>query len=321
MNLRPIKIHNNLAEAKYSLNTSEQKLFIYAVRNLNQENEDFVESEFRLINFAEFSGLEITRLYKDIETMTENLMKTVIKIKDKKDKNNDKWLRFNLTRRCSYDKGNISFVFNDDMKPILLQLQEHYFLQSPGVMKFTSQHSIRIYDLLKAHSYSNQNVIVELDRLKELLELEGKYSRVSSFKDRVIDVAVDEINSCSDIKVKYTNVYHGRKIKSLDFFVQRELVEKSSFGQMYDLDLYREKIGLSDAYSDSHIEVLYETAINKYTTYSDMDDIFLYMKMCYEYTKSKNPTDEFSYYKDVLSKDYSNFISKINSTYPLLRIN
>ena len=213
--LKPVKLHNSLAVAKYSMNASEQKLFIFALRNLNQDNEDFIESRFNLTDFANYAGLEITRLYKDIDEMTDRIMQTIIYIHNR---DKTKWVKHNLTRKCSYDKGVVTFRFNDDMKPLLLQLQEHYFLQSPSVMRFKSWYSIRIYDLLKSTSFSNNIVEVTIDELKTILDLEGKYNRISSFKDRVVDVAVKEINDFSDITTTYENIYsyaqgHRRRFK------------------------------------------------------------------------------------------------------------
>lgn len=312
MNLnKPVKIHNSLAAAKYSLNISEQKLFIYAIRHLNQNNENFIESRFRLTDFAKFAHLEITRLYKEIDSMSDNLMKTIIKIKNSE----DKWVKYNLTRNCQYDDGVIFFIFNDDMKKLLLQLQEHYFLQPPDIMQFKSKHSIRIYDLLKSKSYSQNIVEIDIEELKEILELEEKYDRITDFKNKVIDVAMTEINEFSDIKIEYKNVYYGRKIGALEFCVERDVKEKSLFGELNDVNLYREKIGLGKEYTASQIEKLYTTAVNKYTTYRDMEDIFTYMRICYEYTLKMKAVDEFFYYKDVLEKDYAGAIAQINTGY------
>lgn len=308
---KPVKIHNNLALAKYSLNISEQKLFVYAIRHLNQNDNNFIESSFKLRDFASYASLEITRLYREIDSMTDSLMKTIIKIKNK----DDKWTKYNLTSKCQYNNGFVTFTFNDDMKKLLLQLQEHYFLQSPSIMNFTSRYSIRIYDLLKSTSYSNNIFEIGIEQLKEILDIEGKYKRITNLKERVIDVAVEEINEFSDLKVTYEDIYLGRSIKALKFIVTREITEKCIFGLFDNLDNYREKIGLGNEYSDSHIEKLYTAAIEKYTTYKNMDDIFKYMKICYDYTKKQKPVDEYPYYKDLLEKDYINAIVKIKTGY------
>lgn len=311
---KPVRIHNSLAVAKYSMNASEQKLFIFALRSLNQDDENFVESKFNLSDFAEYSGLELTRLYKDIDEMTDRIMQTIIYVHNEE---KDKWIKYNLTQKCSYDRGIVIFRFNDDMKPFLLQLKKHYFLQSPAVMHFRSWYSIRIYDLLKAMSYSKNVIEISIKELKIILNIEDKYKRISSLKARVIDVAVEEINKYSDLEVSCENICLGRRVVGLKFIVHRKEKENVSLlGAVFDTNLIREKVGLDKyTYSDSQIEKLYSIAVEKYTTYNDMNDILLYMKMCYNYTKSMNPKNEYVYYKDVLANDYENFIIQINTKY------
>lgn len=311
---KPVRIHNSLAVAKYSMNASEQKLFIFALRNLNQDDENFVESKFSLSDFAEYSGLELTRLYKDINKMTDRIMQTIIYVHNKE---KDRWIKYNLTQKCIYDRGIVIFRFNDDMKPFLLQLKKHYFLQSPAVMHFRSWYSIRIYDLLKAMSYSKNVIEISVEELKIILNIEDKYKRISSLKARVIDVAVEEINKYSDLEVSCENICLGRSVVGLKFIVHRKEKENVSLlGAVFDTSLIREKVGLDKyTYSDSQIVELYSIAVEKYTTYNDMNDILLYMKMCYDYTKSMNPKNEYVYYKDVLANDYENFIIQINTKY------
>lgn len=311
---KPVRIHNSLAVAKYSMNASEQKLFIFALRSLNQDDENFVESKFNLSDFAEYSGLELTRLYKDIDEMTDRIMQTIIYVHNEE---KDKWIKYNLTQKCSYDRGIVAFRFNDDMKPFLLQLKKHYFLQSPAVMHFRSWYSIRIYDLLKAMSYSRSEIDITIKELKTILNIEGKYNRISSFKARVVDVAVEEINKYSDLRVTYENIYLGRKVDGLKFIVYRnDRKNISLLSTIFDVNLIREKVGFDKyTFSDSQIEELYSIAVEKYTTYNDMDDILLYMKMCYEYTKKMQPENEYVYYKKVLANDYENFIAQINTGY------
>ena len=53
---------------------------------------------------------------------------------------------------------------------------------------------------------------LEVDWLKKQLQVETNYPRVGDFKNRVIDVAVNEINQHSNIWVKYTQRKAGRTI-------------------------------------------------------------------------------------------------------------
>lgn len=314
--LKPIKIHNNLAEARYSMNISEQKLFIFAIKNIDQENNNFMESTFNISNFAKYADLDVKHLYKEIDTMTENIMKTIIYIRHSDDK--DRWIKYNLTSKCEYNKGNITFRFNNDMKPLLLKLQRHYFLQAPEVLSFKSWYSIRIYDFLKSKSYINNAIEISLDDLKTILDIEGKYQRFSNFRARVINVAVDEINDNSDIFVKCENIYEGRSAVGLKF----DVIDKSHqyiqlIENTYDIETFKEKAGLSDeCFSSQQIIDLYETACERFTNYKDSDDIFIYMRLSFDYTKNKKTDGNlFGYYRSVLANDYAKAIPMIMNNY------
>ena len=55
---KPIKIHNGLADARYSMNMAEQKLFIFAIKNINQNNRGFAESSFNISEIGRASCRE-----------------------------------------------------------------------------------------------------------------------------------------------------------------------------------------------------------------------------------------------------------------------
>jgi len=315
MEMLPIKMHNDLACAKYSMNATEQKLFIFAIRNLNQDSENFVVSKFHVSEFAKYADLDLSRLFKEIKSVTESIQKTIIYIQ--KD-NLDKWSSHILAPDCYYDKGEITFKFNDVMKPYLLQMKEHYFLQSPMVSQFKSWYSIRIYDFLKSKSYKNGVVIVSLIDLKIYLALEDKYDRFNNFRTRVLDIAVDEINtSTSDIKVTYELIYSGKSVRDVEFTVERkDNVKPSGLWDIINVNELKLKTGITNGvFSNMQLEKLYNVAVKRFNGYKDDDQLFLYMKMCYDYTKKNKPEIPYGYYKNALSKDYESAITQIKTGY------
>lgn len=315
--LQPIKIHNSLACAKYSMNTTEQKLFIFAVRNLNQDNDNFTTSRFNISDFARYADLDTKRLYKDVKAITDNILKTLIHIQDKS--NPDKWSTSVLAIKCNYNKGELTFRFNDEMKPLLLQLQEHYFLQSPSVIKFKSWYSIRIYDLLKSKSYKSDVVVIPLDDLRTFLCLEEKYERFNNFRARVLDVPIKEINESSDIKITYETIYSGKSVVSIEFSVARS--DNAAIGSglwgILDIGEFREKTKLTkEIFSSSQLENLYGIAVKRFKDFKTTDEIYLYMKMCYSYAKKMKPEGNLlGYYRDVLMNDYPKAIVQIKTGY------
>lgn len=313
---KDIKIYNKLAKAKYAMNLSEQKLFLYAIRNIDQNAREFPESKIRMVDFAEYADLDIKQLYKDIDNMSTRLMQVVIHVEDSKGKNRE-WTKYNLTTRCDYDSGVITFKFNDDMKPFLLGLQNHYFKQAPEIMGFRSWYAFRLYDFLKSHSYKDKSITIEVDWLKTVLDIEYKYKNFTNFKLRVIEPAIKEINQYSDIEVKSCDyIRKGRAVKELVFDVQVESKSKDYSNMlvgMYNTEEFKRRIGLTPkALTDMQIIELYEISTIVFSNYRDMDDLYEYMRLNYDYTKERvTHSNRYPYYKKALSEDYSNAIPQI----------
>jgi plasmid replication initiation protein len=58
---------------------------------------------------------------------------------------------------------------------------------------------------------------IEIDWLKESLQLSESYPRIETFKRKVIDVSVDQINAHTDITTSYTQRKTGRNVTHLNF--------------------------------------------------------------------------------------------------------
>ncbi|MBF8984572.1 replication initiation protein [Lutibacter sp. B2] len=315
-----IKLHNSIGEARYKLNLAEQKFFIYAVMQIRQENENFERVQFNIKDFANFVNLDIKRLYTDIDRIIENVMSLVISVK----KSNKKWSKYNLTQKCEYENGHIEFKFNADMKPFLLKLKEHYFLENPNVIKFRSWYSIRLYDLLKSVAYKqvkhNQGAFIYLlEDLKEILRLEGKYSRFNSFREKVIEPAMTEINEKSDISFEYEKIMKGRSVSALKFIISENADEDIVFlDKLYPKEKIEEikiKTGLTkENFNIKQIIELCEIAVLKAESIDV--DIHDYIRINYEeMLKKKTARNKFAWLKKALEEDYASAIAQIKLNY------
>jgi plasmid replication initiation protein len=109
-------------------------------------------------------------------------------------------------------KGDITLYFSPTIIPYLTELKGNFTkYKLEHISKFRSVHSIRIYELLCQYGFIGEREL-ELEELKAILGLEDKYARPSNFISRVIDVAVDEINKYSNIKVAYGIRKTGKRI-------------------------------------------------------------------------------------------------------------
>lgn len=118
------------------------------------------------------------------------------------------------------------------------------------IANLNSVYSVRLYELLKQWLEAKK-ANFELELLRGQLGLGvSDYVRMSDFKKRVLDLAVNEINEKTDLNVSYTNVKQGRKIVGFNFKILEKPKPKADSkkdeikaknGDLFTID------GLSDA--------------------------------------------------------------------------
>jgi len=78
-----------------------------------------------------------------------------------------------------------------------------------------SQYSIRLYELLKSYEYQRKRIF-DIEELKLRLSAEH-YKRFPDFKRKVLDRALEEINTLSDLDVTYTIIKESRRFAKIEF--------------------------------------------------------------------------------------------------------
>lgn len=106
----------------------------------------------------------------------------------------------------------------------------------------SSKHSLALYEVLKDYQNIKQ-IRIEIDDFRKVVGLEaGQYKIFTMLRKRVIDVAVEEINKKTDLRVQYELEKRGRKIVAITFDVsgvtQYEVKEKNSIEILSKLQGY-----------------------------------------------------------------------------------
>ena len=117
--------------------------------------------------------------------------------------------------------------------------------------KLNSVYSVRLYELLVQWKAAKKTPIFELEKFRGQMGIGvNEYKAMSNFKIRVLDLAVEEINKLTDLKVSYSQIKKGRTITGFTFTVHEKPQDKPDKaitqrdpdnGDMFTID------GLSDA--------------------------------------------------------------------------
>jgi plasmid replication initiation protein len=116
---------------------------------IHPDDVDFFVYEMRVKDLAELLNFNLKYAYFEIEKITERLMQRVLHIQEGKG-----WLKIGWvsSSRYNYEKGTVSFKFDPDLKPYMLQLKREFTKSRLLILtKFQSIYSIRIYQLLKQY--------------------------------------------------------------------------------------------------------------------------------------------------------------------------
>ncbi|WP_298066017.1 replication initiation protein RepM [uncultured Acinetobacter sp.] len=154
------------------------------------------------------------------------------------------------------NEGAIELVFTMDVVKGITRIDgaeeffTQYLLSQTAVLK--SVYSVRLYELLTQWRSAKQTPLFDLDMFRGQMGIaDNEYKRMDHLKKRVLDLAVEEINSKTDLEVSYEQCKRGRVIIGFLFKVRKKTNEKKI------LDSKSEKIeNLLSKLSDKQIMAL-----------------------------------------------------------------
>jgi hypothetical protein len=115
----------------------------------------------------------------------------------------------------------ITLTFLPELKPFLLQLHKDFTKLDMEIYKrLKTASSIRLYHIFKSHMGKKQHKIqFDLEELKEILGVVGKYKQYAGFKMRVLDEARSRLADSTDIHFAYEEIKTGKKVTAISFFL------------------------------------------------------------------------------------------------------
>lgn len=224
--------NNVITKAKFSLTTVENRVFQLVMYKLQKKGVGVLEctitlDEFRKIikNKNQVSAEAIT------EILTELRKQSIFFKKTKEEQNMDKsskkpfsvWGEWGIINGHMYDEETETFTIEASEKVHSLlheYLQGGYTPINLSVFfGLSNSYAQRFYDLLRLWSNKKKVITYSLDELKELLMVEGKYSRFVDFKRRILVPAIKELTETGMFEIEMKENRKGRAVDSIDFIV------------------------------------------------------------------------------------------------------
>ena len=219
---------NRLNTATQNLSLSEIRLMQLAIVDARETGKGLSTDKPLTISasrYAEAFGVSRQSAYEAILKAEKSLFDRRFSFLD----DDDKMVKSRWVQRVKYldDEASIEVILTYDVVKEVTRIDgyEQFFTQYllEQTAHMNSAYSVRLYELLVQWKTAKKTPVFELQQFREQLGVENnEYQRMYDFKNRVLDVAVKEINEKTDIQTSYDQVKRGRKIIGFKFVVKEK---------------------------------------------------------------------------------------------------
>jgi plasmid replication initiation protein len=215
-NYKVFKANELIQKSRFNLQMQEQKIILYLISKIKPEDMELKEQLFEIQDFCNLCGLD-----SESGGNYAYIKKTLKALRDKSiwitlEDGSEAILAWLDTVIVNKDSGTVKLKISEMMKPYLLFLKERYTqYELLYTLAMKSQYSLRLYELLKSYEYQRIRTF-DIEELKLRLSAEN-YKRFPDFKRYVLDRAIEEINTLSDIDVTYIIIKESRRFAKIEF--------------------------------------------------------------------------------------------------------
>jgi plasmid replication initiation protein len=223
-----IKKSNNLIESRYNFDIWETRIFLMLLAQIRREDDDFQVYRIWYRDVAKVFKLNPKRGYSEIRDAVRKLLDKKFYVDTVVDGFKRKEI-YHIIRKIGYlEEGQehkkgienqeyIDVKIEDEMKPLLLQLQKSFTAYELANVTNLGVYAVRFYELLKQYESIGSRQL-GFEELKVMFELEDKYPLFSGFYTFVVEPAVKEINEYTDLNIREVEkIKEGKKIVALKF--------------------------------------------------------------------------------------------------------
>ena len=192
---------NTLIGGKQALKLNSAKLIRSAIMQVVRDDEELKPYIISVNELSELLNVPKSDIYRDIDDMTDDIISNPVYVRKMKAGRTVGFIKIPWVTRCEYKADiGIAIKLNEELKPFLINLKEHYTQYTLGeVLAMKSVYAIRIFEILQCKIVSGNvprdgtHVVLSVQELRECCDCENKYKAFGDFKKRVVDKAVSEI--------------------------------------------------------------------------------------------------------------------------------
>ncbi len=220
-NFLVVKSNEMVRKARYNLSAFEQKTLAYIISKIRPDDTKIQNLTFTIQEYCQVCGIDYTSggNYAYVKTKLKELADKSFWIKNENGK--ETLVRWLQKVTITEGSGIITVKLDEDIHKYVIGLYEGYTnYDLLSILPMKSNYSIRIFEFLKSYAFMDET-ITELDELKRILEADN-YDNFKDFRVNVLDKAVKDINTYTDIYVEWRPIKTGRKVTLIKFIISRK---------------------------------------------------------------------------------------------------
>jgi plasmid replication initiation protein len=255
-----IRQHNVITQARYDYTACQLDIFFYLLSQLQRGDVEDRVYELYVKDVELITGR--TWNYQQLREATADMGSRMFEIES-----DLSYTQLWMFQRVEYIKGKgcLEIQLAHPIRPFLFNLKDNFTsYQLHSALKLSSKYAKRIYQLASQWKDKGATQIYSIDEFKEMLYLKdpkGKekesFKNISQLKERVLDIAVRQVNEHTDLRIDYVLVKRGRSYDAIRFTVEPQ--KPSQLPIQFDKDLMGNRPAVNDTRlttARQHLEAL-----------------------------------------------------------------
>lgn len=222
-----IRQHNALTNARYEYSELQLDLFFFLVSKLRKEQKN-TTYELNIRELSELTGKKYNASY--LHKATADMGSRVFEVFTEKT-----YEQLWMFQRVKYllGQGIIEIKLTEDILPYLFDLKENFTsYELASALRLTSKYAKRIYQLCSQWKDKGETKKYDLQDFKKMLGLldekgNGKIKQIGQLREKVLDVAVKQINEHTELHVGYSLEKKVRTFKNIIFTVKPQALAET----------------------------------------------------------------------------------------------
>lgn len=213
-----IKMGNEFINARYTLTLKQHKALLTILSQFT--GDETIKVDFK--QFAKTLNIGTNTGYTSkIEKIVKAIGARYITIDSRKADTEEEIQKYSVIFFTEVNRpgdGTIEVTLPKKLLPYFKELNRQYTtLQLKIQLEFNSIYAIRIYQLIKQFESTGYRKI-HIDELREILQLNNRYSKMHDFKRYVLEQAAKEINEKSQFVLEYR--FDGQQGKNKTQYIE-----------------------------------------------------------------------------------------------------